>query len=211
MTFGMLAAPWFLALVGLLSSLVIGLTMMMSAQKKLVVAPPPVEVAPVVDEKPVPPQTVFSFHTNELVEMVEDLKKQKQKILEEQKDVKALAARTMADRQEVEKIRQEIKDLRSDLDKRVVEVQQEEVKNLEVLASTYTAMPPTAAVAILKEMEEDQVVKILAAMKAKAVASILSEMGRAIDKSGEESVARRAARITDKLRLMKNGKREVGQ
>ncbi len=211
MTFGMLAAPWFLALVGLLSSLVIGLTMMMSAQKKLVVAPPPVEVAPVVDEKPVPPQTVFSFHTNELVEMVEDLKKQKQKILEEQKDVKSLAARTMADRQEVEKIRQEIKDLMSDLDKRVVEVQQEEVKNLEVLASTYTAMPPTAAVAILKEMEEDQVVKILAAMKAKAVASILSEMGRAIDKSGEESVARRAARITDKLRLMKNGKREVGQ
>ena len=211
MTSGMLAAPWFLALVGLLSSIVIGLTMMMSAQKKLVVAPPPVEVAQVVDEKPVPPQTVFSFHTNELVEMVEDLKKQKQKILEEQKDVKALAARTMADRQEVEKIRQEIKDLRSDLDKRVVEVQQEEVKNLEVLASTYTAMPPTAAVAILKEMEEDQVVKILAAMKAKAVASILSEMGRAIDKSGEESVARRAARITDKLRLMKNGKREVGQ
>ncbi len=207
----MLAAPWFLALVGLLSSLVVGLTMMMSAQKKLVVAPPPVEAAPVVDEKPVPPQTVFSFHTNELVEMVEDLKKQKQKILEEQKDVKALAARTMADRQEVEKIRQEIKDLRADLDKRVVEVQQEEVKNLEVLASTYTAMPPTAAVAILKEMEEDQVVKILAAMKAKAVASILSEMGRATDKSGEESVARRAARITDKLRLMKNGKREVGQ
>ena len=211
MAFVMLAAPWFLALVGLLSSLVIGVTMMMSAQKKIVATPPPVATAPVVEEKPVPPQTVFSFHTNELVEMVEDLKKQKQKILEEQKDVKALAARTMADRQEVEKIRQEIKDLRSDLDKRVVEVQQEEVKNLDSLASTYTAMPPGAAVAIFREMEEDQVVKILAAMKSKAVASILSEMGRTVDKAGEESVARRAARITDKLRLMKNSKREVGQ
>ena len=211
MALRMLAAPWFLALVGLLSSLVIGVTMMMSAQKKLVSTPPPVAAAPVVEEKPVPPQTVFSFHTNELVEMIEDLRKQKQKILEEQKDVKALAARTMADRQEVEKIRQEIKDLRSDLDKRVVEIQQEEIKNLDSLASTYTAMPPGAAVAIFKEMEEDQVVKILAAMKAKAVASVLSEMGRMVDKSGEESVARRAARITDKLRLMKNAKREVGQ
>jgi flagellar motility protein MotE (MotC chaperone) len=208
---GMLAAPWFLAVVGLLSSLVVGVMMMFSAQKKIVATPPPIAAAVVVEEKPVPPQTVFSFHTAELVEMVEDLKKQKQKILEEQKDVKALAARTLSDRQEVEKIRDEIKELRADLDRRVVEVQQEEVKNLEALASTYSAMPAPAAVSIFKEMEEDQVVKILATMKAKAVALVLSEMGKAIDKTGEESTARRAARITDKLRLMKNLKKEVAQ
>ncbi len=53
--------------------------------------------------------------------------------------------------------------------------------------------------------------KILATMKAKAVGLVLSEMGKAIDKSGEESTARRAARITDKLRLMKNMKKEVAQ
>jgi flagellar motility protein MotE (MotC chaperone) len=101
--------------------------------------------------------------------------------------------------------------LRADLDRRVVEVQQEEVKNLEALASTYSAMPAPAAVSIFKEMEEDQVVKILATMKAKAVALVLSEMGKATDKSGEESTARRAARITDKLRLMKNLRKEVAQ
>lgn len=207
----MLAAPWFLAVVGLLSSLVVGVMMMLSAQKKIVATPPPVAAAVAVEEKPVPPQTVFSFHTAELVEMVEDLKKQKQKILEEQKDVKALAARTLSDRQEVEKIRDEIKELRADLDRRVVEVKQEEVKNLEALATTYSSMPAPAAVAIFKEMEEDQVVKILATMKAKAVGLVLSEMGKAIDKSGEESTARRAARITDKLRLMKNMKKEVAQ
>ena len=207
----MLAAPWFLAVVGLLSSLGVGVMMMLSAQKKIVATPPPVAAAVVVEEKPVPPQTVFSFHTAELVEMVEDLKKQKQKILEEQKDVKALAARTLSDRQEVEKIRDEIKELRADLDRRVVEVQQEEVKNLEALASTYSSMPPSAVVPIFKEMEEDQVVKILATMKAKAVGLVLSEMGKAPDKSGEESTARRAARITDKLRLMKNLKKEVAQ
>jgi flagellar motility protein MotE (MotC chaperone) len=207
----MLAAPWFLAVVGLLSSLGVGVMMMLSAQKKIVSAPPPVATVAPVEEKPVPPPTVFSFHTAELVEMVEDLKKQKQKILEEQKDVKALAARTLSDRQEVEKIRDEIKELRADLDRRVVEVQQEEVKNLEALASTYSAMPPAASVSIFKEMEEDQVVKILATMKAKAVALVLSEMGKSPDKSGEESTARRAARITDKLRLMKNLKKEVAQ
>ncbi|MEY5016849.1 MAG: hypothetical protein RIS92_3207 [Verrucomicrobiota bacterium] len=207
----MLAAPWFLAVVGLLSSLGVGVMMMLSAQKKIVATPPPVAAAVVVEEKPVPPQTVFSFHTAELVEMVEDLKKQKQKILEEQKDVKALAARTLSDRQEVEKIRDEIKELRADLDRRVVEVQQEEVKNLEALASTYSSMPPSAVVPIFKEMEEDQVVKILATMKAKAVGLVLSEMGKAPDKSGEESTARRAARITDKLRLMKSLKKEVAQ
>jgi flagellar motility protein MotE (MotC chaperone) len=125
--------------------------------------------------------------------------------------VKALAARTLSDRQEVEKIRDEIKELRADLDRRVVEVQQEEVKNLEALASTYSSMPPSAVVPIFKEMEEDQVVKILATMKAKAVGLVLSEMGKAPDKSGEESTARRAARITDKLRLMKSLKKEVAQ
>jgi Mg/Co/Ni transporter MgtE len=73
-------------------------------------------------------------------------------------------------------------------------------------------MPPTNAVLIFRELDEDTVVKILSAMKPDRVALILGEMARIVDKDrADEPPSRRAARISDKLRLMKALKKEVAQ
>jgi hypothetical protein len=70
-------------------------------------------------------------------------------------------------------------------------------------------MLPAGAAVILREIDEDSAVKILAQMKAKSAALVLGEMARIVDKSSDEPPARRAARISDKLRLMKALKKDL--
>ena len=59
---------------------------------------------------------------------------------------------------------------------------------------------------ILREMDENTVVKMLSLMKADQVGPILGEMPKATDRPGEETMARRAARMSDKLRLIQSAK-----
>ena len=63
---------------------------------------------------------------------------------------------------------------------------------------TYSDISPTAAVAIFSEMDETICAKLLSQMKPDKVAAILQEMS-AEDK--DETMVKRAARISDKLRL----------
>jgi hypothetical protein len=63
-------------------------------------------------------------------------------------------------------------------------------------------------------LDEDTVVKIFAQMKPDIVSKMLGTMASLVDKNerfSEDSPARRAARISDKLRLMKTVKKEVVQ
>ena len=52
-------------------------------------------------------------------------------------------------------------------------------------------------------MDENTVVKIMANMKVDKTGPILGEMSKVPEKAGEETMAARAARISDKLRLIK--------
>jgi flagellar motility protein MotE (MotC chaperone) len=113
-----------------------------------------------------------------------------------------MSSQVTAERQEVEKVKNEILRLRKELEARIVEVGEHEKENLKNLGQTYTAMLPAGAAVILREIDEDSAVKILAQMKPKSAALVLGEMARIVDKSTDESPARRAARISDKLRLM---------
>ena len=72
-----------------------------------------------------------------------------------------------------------------------------------------TEWTPAAAVAIFREMDENMVVKILAVMKVDRTGPILGEMSKGQDKPGEEGMVKRAARISDKLRLIKPLKKET--
>ena len=80
----------------------------------------------------------------------------------------------------------------------------DEAKNLKSLAQTYTNLTPKAAVAIIKEMDDITVVKILSLMKADIVGPIFEEMAKSNDATNQ--LARRAAVLSEKLRLMKSSK-----
>ena len=69
-------------------------------------------------------------------------------------------------------------------------------------------MKPTQAVAILAEMSDANIAKLLATMKSDVVAKILGEMSRTVDPAAEPgsktTLAARAAAISNQLRLFKN-------
>jgi flagellar motility protein MotE (MotC chaperone) len=122
-----------------------------------------------------------------------------------------MSSQVTAERQEVEKVKNEILRLRKELEARIVEVNEHERENLKNLGQTYTAMLPAGAAVILREIDEDSAVKILSQMKPKSAALVLGEMARIVDKTSDEPPARRAARISDKLRLMKALKSTAAQ
>jgi flagellar motility protein MotE (MotC chaperone) len=154
---------------------------------------------------------VWNFKTAAVDELITELKNERQSILEEQKDLAALSSQVTAERQEVERVKAEVTRLRQELEARIVEVTDNEKDNLKKLVSTYTIMPAPNAVPILRELDENTVVKILSQMKPERVALILGAMAQMPDKSSDEPPSKRAARISDKLRLMKALKKEVAQ
>jgi len=95
--------------------------------------------------------------------------------------------------------------MRQDLTTQTTEMQTAEKSNLRSLARTYSNMKPSQAVAIVAEMSDENVVKMLALMKPDVVAKILGEMSRTADGAGNatSSMAARAAKISDQLRLFK--------
>lgn len=208
----MLAAPWFLALVGFLINVIISGALLSSAVKNLP-KPEPIPVSEPNPELTTPPPVIWNFKTDAIQDMIAELKESKDGVLAEHKELATLQAQISAERQEVEKVKQEVIRLRQELDRRVVEVHEYETKNLKTLAQTYSTMLPVAAAAILRELDEDTVVKIMSLMKAERVGILLGELAKATasDRGGEQSPALRAARISDKLRLMKTPKKEVPQ
>jgi flagellar motility protein MotE (MotC chaperone) len=213
----MLAAPWFLAVVGFVINMICTVVMLNAAVSKLpkpdfTPVPDPVEVAATeakAAEVAAPPPQLWSFKTNAVDELITELKKEREAIIEEQKDLAAMSSQVTAERQEVEKVKAEILRLRKELEARIVEVSEAEKENLKNLGQTYTAMVPAGAAVILREIDEDSAVKILSQMKAKSAALVLGEMARIVDKTSDEPPARRAARISDKLRLMKALKKDL--
>ena len=94
--------------------------------------------------------------------------------------------------------------MRKEIAEKVIEIQADEGKNLRALSQTYANLSPKAAVAIIREMDDVTVVKILYLMKPDVVAPIFEEMSKTSDKDG--LLSRRAAVISEKIRLMKSMK-----
>jgi hypothetical protein len=90
----MLAAPWFLAVVGFVINMVCTVVMLNAAVSKLpkpdfTPVPDPVEVAATeakAAEVAAPPPQLWSFKTNAVDELITELKKEREAIIEEQKD-----------------------------------------------------------------------------------------------------------------------------
>jgi flagellar motility protein MotE (MotC chaperone) len=133
--------------------------------------------------------------------LIAELKHQRDQLDKRDADMDQTAAHIEAERQELEKVKTSIRAMRDEIAKEIPQLQEAELKNLKSLAQTYSAMKPPAAVTIFRETDDMTVVKILSLMKPESVAPILEEMSRTQD--NDQTMAPRAARISDKLRLVK--------
>lgn len=145
----------------------------------------------------------WDFWTIEVDNLASELKEEKARLAQQSDALDRRAARLDAEQRELEKVRAGVEGLRQEIDRRVVAIRADEQKNLRTLAQTYTNLSPRAAVAIIHEMDDVTVVKILALMKPDVVAPIFEEMSHTPDKDG--LLARRAAVLSERIRLLKSG------
>lgn len=141
----------------------------------------------------------WSFRPDDVDALVADLNDQRLKLIQRQTDLEKLAAHIESERQELEKTRADIGAMRDEISTEIPQIQDSERKNIKTLAQTYSDISPTAAVAILREMDETICAKLLSQMKPDKVAAILQEMST---EDKDETMTKRAARISEKLRLM---------
>ena len=139
----------------------------------------------------------WTFQNPEMSQLVAELKSERESLRVRANQLDELEARLHAERKEIYSVTQAVHQLRADFDTVVTRVSEEEAVNLKKLAKVYTTMSPEGAARILKEMEDDQVVKILALMRGAEPAPILENLGQ-----GSKEDARRAAVLSNRLRLV---------
>jgi flagellar motility protein MotE (MotC chaperone) len=135
----------------------------------------------------------WDFWTIEIENLSNELKEERARLRKQSDQQDQRAARLAAEEKELAKVRDDI------------EISADEQKNLRTLAQTYTNLTPRAAVAIFKEMDDTTAVKILSLMKADVVGAVFEQMSITAGADGTP-LARRAALLSEKLRLMKASK-----
>jgi flagellar motility protein MotE (MotC chaperone) len=138
----------------------------------------------------------WTFQNPELNQVMAELKTEREALRVRASQLDELAARLATERQEICLVTQAVYRLRQDLDSTVSRVSEEEAVNLKRLAKVYATMSPAGAARILKEMDDEQIVKILALMKEPESAPILEGFGQ-----GDKQETKRAALISNRLRL----------
>jgi flagellar motility protein MotE (MotC chaperone) len=146
----------------------------------------------------------WDFWTIEMENLSNDLKEERARLHKAADLLDQREARITAEEKEMDRVRSDIDGLRKQIGDKVTEVSAEESKNIKSLAQTYASLSPHAAVAILREMDDTTVVKILSQMKPDVVGPIFEEMSKTTD--GDVPLARRAAILSERLRLMRSTK-----
>ena len=132
-----------------------------------------------------------------MTQLLAEIKNEREALRVRASQLDDLETRLQAERKEIYAVTQAVYQVRADLDKVVTRVSEEEAVNLKKLAKVYTTMSPEGAARILKEMDDDQVVKILTLMRGAEPAPILENLGQ-----GSKEDARRAAMLSNRLRLV---------
>lgn len=189
---------WLPAILGLVLHLAVTSFLLLSAWETI--------RPPVPKPKIQPPPMLWSFDTLEFDKFVAELKSQHTKLQAQEQELEKISARVQAERRELEKMQADIQAARNALSSSVIELEQTEAKNLKFLVTTYAALPPQSAMNLFTEMDEVTVVKILSLMKTDKVSAIFQEMAK--PRGNDQSMAKRAAQLADKLRLLSAKKEE---
>lgn len=196
-----LKSPLVFAVLGLLISVALGVTLCWRA------AVPVIRQALVKRDKPVDHERKskgWDFWTIEIENLSTELKEERAHLRHEKELLEQREARVALEEKELGKVRASIERMRREIAEKVIEISADEAKNLRTLAQTYATLSPRAVVAIIREMDDATSVKILSLMKPDAVGPVFEEMSKTSGADG--TLARRAAILSEKLRLVKAAK-----
>jgi flagellar motility protein MotE (MotC chaperone) len=189
-----LRSTWLIGLLGAVLFLA-GMVIILRSQN-IVVARPNASDPDHAQDPHKPPPPPWDTHNPELHQLLEELKAEKTQLAQREKELQELSTRLQSERAELTQTTQTVFRLQREFDQSVVRLREEEVANLKKLAKIYATMTPEGAVAVIKEMDDDQLVKFLVFMKEDESAPILE----AFAKLGDVE-AKRIAKISERIRL----------
>lgn len=137
----------------------------------------------------------WDFKNPEIEQMVREIRQQKEVLDLRATQIEEMETRLRAEQAEITTVTQLIARLQKDFDQNIIRLKEQEVTSLKRLAKTHAAMTPEGSAKILKELNDDEIVKILTQLKADEAGPILE----ATAKLGKDD-ARRAAQISERLR-----------
>jgi len=196
-----LSSPIVLIAIGLILGVAPGMFIFWKAALPLVAAAR--EAASKVGA-PERPEAPWDFWTVEIENIATELKDSRALLKKRDDELTLREARFAAERLELTKQRQQLENLRTDISSRLIEIQNDEAKNLKSLAGTYSNLTPKATLTIFKEMDDSMVVKLLSVMKTDVVSPLFEEMSK--QAATDPAIAKRAALLSEKLRLLKSAK-----
>ena len=136
----------------------------------------------------------WRFRNPEFNQWVAQIQNEKEKLDLREQQLDDWQRRINLELQEMSLVTQTVNDLQSNFDRNVIRFKAQETDNVKHQAKLVSAMSPQGAVAMFSQMSDDDVVRILFAMKpdqASVILDTLSTMGPA--------EAKRAALLTDRL------------
>jgi flagellar motility protein MotE (MotC chaperone) len=136
----------------------------------------------------------WRFRNPEFNQWVAQIKEEKDTLALREQNLTELQNRLSAERQEIMTVTQTVAQLQMDFDRNVIRFSSQETENVRHQAKLIAAMSPAGAAALIAEMPDDDVVRILFTMKtdeASAILDMLSTRGR--------DDARRAAALTVRI------------
>jgi flagellar motility protein MotE (MotC chaperone) len=137
----------------------------------------------------------WDFINPELDRLLSELKHEKEALAKREQQLNELALRLQAERAEINQITQTVSRLQQEFDRNYVRVRDEEAANLKKLAKLYTSMSAEGAMAMLRLLSDEDVVKMMVFMKDSDSATLLDGLAK-----GSEADAKRAVALADKLR-----------
>jgi flagellar motility protein MotE (MotC chaperone) len=184
----LLTTPWVSVLVGA----IIYLAATVAFWKP---TPAPVQakpaVAPVVKNG-----ASWAFTNPEADQLIAELRAEKENLSKREQELNDLEKRLQSERAEVISATQAVSRLQADFDTQVLRVKEDESANLKKLAKVYADMSADNAAAILGQMDDPAIAKILVFMKESETAAILESLARKSD-----AQSKRAADLSERLRL----------
>ena len=137
----------------------------------------------------------WEFFNPEVDQLIGELKQQKQALTTREQQLNDLAARLQAERAEINLVTQNVHHLQQDLDRVILRIRDEETANLKKLGKMYSTMSPEGAASILRQMDDDQAVRIMVFIKEAEAAAILENIAL-----GGEADAKRAVMLSERLK-----------
>ncbi len=136
----------------------------------------------------------WRFRNPEFNEWVSQIQVEKEKLDLREQRLEEWQTRLNTELQEISTVTQTVNQLQSEFDKNVIRFKAQEVDNVKHQAKLISAMSPEGAVAMLGNMSDEDVVRILFTMKPDQASLILDSLSKI---SPEE--AKHAALLTERL------------